>query len=92
MGCNLSDADAVYWVSRLAPRALFLIHGGRDPYVSTASVEALFAAAGEPKEIWIVPQSGHREVDVLQPDEYLERVIGFFHRYLAPSMEREGEG
>jgi len=92
VGCNLSDADAVYWVSRLAPRALFLIHGGRDPYASTASVEALFAAAGEPKEIWIVLQSGHREVDVLQPDEYLERVIGFFDRYLAPGMERKGEG
>ena len=87
VSCNLSDADAVYWVSRLAPRALFLIHGGRDPYVSTAAVEALFAAAGEPKELWIVPRSGHREVDDLQPDEYLERVIGFFDRYLARYSE-----
>jgi fermentation-respiration switch protein FrsA (DUF1100 family) len=82
VGCNLSDADAIHWVSRLTPKALLLIHGGRDPYVSTAAAKALFAAAGEPKELWIVPQAGHREADKLRPDEYLERVIGFFDRYL----------
>ncbi|UCC65423.1 MAG: alpha/beta fold hydrolase [Anaerolineae bacterium] len=88
VGCNLSEADAVYWVSKLAPRALFLIHGGRDPYVSTAAVEALFAAAGEPKELWSVPEADHRKVDEQHPDEYLARVIGFFDRYLAATMER----
>ena len=83
IGCNLSDADAIYWASRLSPRALFLIHGGCDPYVSTVAVEALFDAAGEPKELWIAPKAGHREVDELHPDTYLERIIGFFDRYLA---------
>lgn len=91
MGCNLSNADAVHWVSRLAPRALLLIHGGRDPYVSTAAVRALFATAGEPKELWVVTQADHRKVDELRPDEYLERVIGFFDRYLAVGMVREGK-
>jgi fermentation-respiration switch protein FrsA (DUF1100 family) len=91
VGCNLSEADAVYWVSKLAPRALFLIHGGRDPYVSTAAVEALFAATGEPKELWIVPKAAHRQVDAQHPDEYLTRVIGFFDRYLVATVEREIE-
>jgi fermentation-respiration switch protein FrsA (DUF1100 family) len=83
VGCNLSDADAVHWVSHLAPRALLLIHGERDPYVSTAALNELFAVAGEPKELWIVPEAGHRQADKLRPDEYLERVVGFFDRYLA---------
>jgi alpha-beta hydrolase superfamily lysophospholipase len=83
IGCSLQSADAVHWVSRLAPRALFLIHGGRDPYASTAAVEALFAAAGEPKELWIAPGAGHRQVDEQHPRLYLERVIGFFDHYLA---------
>jgi fermentation-respiration switch protein FrsA (DUF1100 family) len=83
VGCDLSQADAVYCIPQLAPRALMLIHGGRDPYVSTSAVEALFAAAGEPKELWIVPDAGHRQVHEHCPDEYLERVIGFFDRHLA---------
>jgi fermentation-respiration switch protein FrsA (DUF1100 family) len=91
VGCNLADADAIRWVPRLAPRALLLIHGGRDPYVSTAAVKGLFAAAGEPKELWIVPEAGHRKVDKLRPDEYLKRVIGFFDRYLAAGTRLEGE-
>ncbi len=83
VGCDLSAADAAHWVPKLAPRALLLVHGGRDPYVSTAAVERLFAAAGEPKELWVVPEAGHRQADKLRPDEYLERVIGFLDRYLA---------
>ena len=90
VGCRLADADAVRWVPQLPPCALMLIHGGRDPYVSTAAVKGLFAVAGEPKELWIVPQAGHRQVDKLQPDEYLKRVIGFFDRYLA-GTRLEGE-
>ncbi len=90
VGCDLGDADAIRWVSRLAPRALLLIHGGRDPYVSTAAVKELFAAAGEPKELWIVPQAGHRQVDEHCPDEYLDRVVGFFDRHLATDVERDG--
>ena len=91
VGCNLSEADAVYWVAKLSPRALFLIHGGRDPYVSTAAVEALFATAREPKELWIVPKADHRQVDEQHPDEYLTRVIGFFDRYLVATVKREIE-
>jgi fermentation-respiration switch protein FrsA (DUF1100 family) len=68
-----------------------LIHGERDPYVSTAAVEGLFAAAGEPKELWIVPEADHRQVDKLQPDEYLGRVIGFFDRYLAGTRREGGQ-
>lgn len=89
VGCNLSEADAPRWVSRLAPRALLLVHGGRDPYVSTVAVQALFAAAEQPKELWIVPEAGHRQADELQPDEYLARVIGFFDRHLADDAARQ---
>lgn len=91
VGCNLAEADAPRWVSRLAPRALLLVHGERDPYVSTAAVQALFAAAGQPKELWIVPQAGHRRADELRPDEYLARVIGFFDRYLADEPQRRNQ-
>jgi len=91
VGRRLSEADALHWAPRLAPRALLLVHGERDPYVSTAAVQALFAAAGEPKELWIVPQAGHRQVDDQRPEEYRARVIGFFDRHLAGEPQRQNQ-
>jgi fermentation-respiration switch protein FrsA (DUF1100 family) len=83
LGARLPRADPIRWVGRIAPRAVFFIHGDRDPYVTVADVEALYAAAGEPKELWRVSEAGHRRVDRLRPDEYRERVVGFFERHLA---------
>jgi fermentation-respiration switch protein FrsA (DUF1100 family) len=68
---------------------LLIIHGEEDPYVSVEDVQRLYDAAGEPKELWIAPGAGHRRVDQVYPDEYRERVLRFFGRYL--SLEVEGD-
>jgi fermentation-respiration switch protein FrsA (DUF1100 family) len=83
LGVRLSSADPLRWVRHIAPRPVLFIHGDGDPYVTVAEVEALYAAAGEPKELWRVPEAGHRQVDQCRPAEYRQRVIGFFERYLA---------
>lgn len=83
LGCDLSEADPLRWVDKITPRALLLIHGAEDPYVSVEDVCRLYEAAGEPKELWIVAEAGHRQVDEVRPEEYRERVLGFFDRYLA---------
>ena len=83
LGCDLSEADPLRWVDKITPRALFLIHGAEDPYISVEDVRCLFEAAGEPKELWIVAEAGHRQVDEVRPAEYRRRVLGFFDRYLA---------
>jgi alpha-beta hydrolase superfamily lysophospholipase len=79
---RLSQADPIRWVGCISPRPVLFIHGDHDPYVSVADVEALYAAAGEPKGLWRVPEAGHRQVDECRPDEYRERVVAFFERYL----------
>jgi fermentation-respiration switch protein FrsA (DUF1100 family) len=68
---------------------LLIIHGEEDPYVSVEDVRRLYEQAGEPKELWIAPGAGHRRVDQVYPDEYRDRVLGFFDRYLATAMEGE---
>lgn len=83
LGCDLSEADSLRWVDKITPRALLLIHGAEDPYVSVEDVRRLYDAAGEPKELWIVSEAGHRQVDEVRPAEYRRRVLGFFDRYLA---------
>jgi fermentation-respiration switch protein FrsA (DUF1100 family) len=83
LGVSLRGIDPVDWIGRIAPRPVLLVHGDRDPYVSVAGVEALYAAAGEPKELWRVAEAEHREIDRLRPEEYRRKVVGFFERNLA---------
>lgn len=49
------------WAGRIAPIPLLVIHGDADPVVSPANGERLYASAGEPKALWIVPGAGHIE-------------------------------
>ena len=82
LGVYLAKADPIRWVAHIAPRAVSFIHGDRDPFVTVADVEALYAQAGEPKELWRVAEAEHRRVDRLRPEEYRRRIIGFFERHL----------
>lgn len=85
LGAWLPSADPIRWVAKLSPRPLLLIHGERDVFISTQEILALYRSAGEPKELWIVPGANHRNADELYPEEYREKVIGFFERYLGGS-------
>jgi fermentation-respiration switch protein FrsA (DUF1100 family) len=42
----------------------------------------LYAAAHEPKELWIVPGAGHGGYAGLAPQEYAQRVTAFFDKVL----------
>ncbi len=79
---NLAQADPLRVVGQLAPRAVLLIHGARDPYVPMDSIRALYRAARPPKALWVVPEAGHREAAQLRPQEYERRVVDFFQTYL----------
>lgn len=51
-------------VGRIAPTPFLVVHGDRDSYFSLEHPEALYAAANEPKELWVVPGFGHAEAAV----------------------------
>ena len=48
-------------VGRIAPIPLLLVHGDSDHYFPVEHPEALYAAAGEPKELWLLEGFGHAE-------------------------------
>ena len=48
-------------VGRISPIPLLLIHGDKDHYFPVEHPEALFAAAREPKELWLIEGFGHAE-------------------------------
>jgi pimeloyl-ACP methyl ester carboxylesterase len=67
--------------SRLAPRPWLMIHGAKDAYIGEDIARGLFAEAGEPKQLWVVPGAKHNRCREVDPEEYRERVTAFFGQY-----------
>ncbi len=68
-------------VARIAPRPVFLIYaenGGGGEELTPQ----YYAAAGQPKQQWMVPDASHTTGIHTQPEEYARRVIEFFNRAL----------
>lgn len=81
-GFKVADIDTTRWVSQISPRPIFLIQGGADTSISPESGELLYAAAGEPKELWFDPELDHVMFDGARAQEYESRVVRFFDSYL----------
>lgn len=81
-GARLEDARPRDEIRRIAPRPLLLIHSADDENATTtaADTEALYAAADEPKELWVAPRGGHAGALGAQRDEYVRRVLAFLAR------------
>lgn len=84
LGFDPEEYTPLRHVDRLAPRPLLLIHAARDQRVTLSEVQALYAAAGDPKTLWTVPDADHGEVAFRAPAEYERRLLDFFHRALTP--------
>lgn len=77
---ELRPIDAIAGVR--AP--LFVLGGDTDKHTTLAQTRALFAAALEPKTLWIVPGAAHVDLATYAGDEYRERILAFFNNYLSP--------
>ncbi len=77
---NLFTADPIHWVGKIAPRPLLIMHAADDQAAPVSEARRLFAAAREPKELWIVPNAAHRQIETVARDEYRRRVVEFFDR------------
>lgn len=61
---------------------VLVIGGSADQHTTVADTERLYAAARQPKDLWLIPAAGH--VDYLHADggEYQRRVVEFLNRAL----------
>jgi uncharacterized protein len=71
---RLPPANLTTLIGKIAPRPVFLIHGGADD--SGQRNPDYFAAAKQPKQIWDA-RGGHTDGISEQPREYEQRVVGF---------------
>jgi uncharacterized protein len=79
VGVDVTKARPLDAVARISPRPMLIIHSADDDNATTPveGARKLFAAAGEPKELWVAPRGGHVGAMSALPDEYHARVIAF---------------
>ena len=75
-------SNPIRHVPSLAPRALLVIAPKGDPLISWRQGLRLYEAAGEPKELLVVPDAGHAEAYGVDPATYQRRVLAFYERHL----------
>ncbi|MFT5130975.1 MAG: fermentation-respiration switch protein FrsA (DUF1100 family) [Rhodothermales bacterium] len=61
---------------------IFVISGAEDTHTRAAETEALFAAAQEPKQLWLVPNAGHVDLHEAAGADYEARVTAFWDQHL----------
>lgn len=69
-------------IARISPRPVFIIQGLADGMVPLDSAERLYAAAGEPRQLWTEKDVPHLNMYAFYPTRYTEQVIRFFEEYL----------
>lgn len=83
-GISVDRVRPIDEISRIAPRPIFIIHGADDTAVPPDSGPRLYAAAGEPKALWIIAGARHVGGYRLDPATYETRVIAFLADAVAP--------
>lgn len=73
----------IHKIDQLHSPVLF-IAGTRDAHTTQSETERLFAAARNPKELWVVPGAGHFNMHAYAGREYEHRVSAFLAHYLRP--------
>ncbi|MGH9936387.1 MAG: alpha/beta hydrolase, partial [Blastocatellia bacterium] len=78
------DAVALRPIDRVgaikAPK--LFIAGAKDRHTKLVESRELFAAASEPKELWVVEEAAHGDVHQVAKEEYERRVLDFFEKRL----------
>lgn len=65
-------------VASISPVPVLIIHGEADTIVPPAHAKTLFAAAREPKTLWLLPRTEH--VQTFLPPENRRRLIDYLQR------------
>jgi len=65
-------------IDKIAPRPLLIITGDKDQEVPPFMAQQLFAAAGSPKAMYVVPGAGHEQYDRLGGNAYRLKITEFF--------------
>lgn len=81
-GYPVTAPDPIRAIGRITPRPLLVMHGATDSLCPVEHANRLYAAAGEPKSLWIAPEMEHATAHEHLAEEYGSRIREFFQRWL----------
>jgi len=64
--------------ARISPVPLLIVHGDQDGYFPVEHAQQIYAAAREPKDLWVIPGFGHAEAAA--SNALLDRIGGWAQR------------
>jgi alpha-beta hydrolase superfamily lysophospholipase len=82
LGVRIANLNPIRHIAAVDAPVL-VVGGARDANTTEEDTRALFAAAREPKELWIVPGAAHEDFAKVDPDGYRQHVVAFLRRSLA---------
>lgn len=77
-------------VGAIAPRPLLIVQGDQDTLVPEWMARQLYAAAGDPKELYLIAGAGHADYSATAAAEYGARLVDFFARSLTGPASTQG--
>jgi dienelactone hydrolase len=83
-GLDVDDINVVSPLRAMSPRPTLIVIGSEDPFIPRWMTDEVVAAAPESKAEYTVMGAAHGEYAKSGGEAYLQRVTGFFERYLAP--------
>ena len=89
LGISSADLAPISAISRIHVPVL-IIAGGEDRHTTPADSARLFAAAPEPKQLWMIPGAAHVDFARYAGQAYEERVLSFFAAVIRNPGSRSG--
>ena len=85
LGVDIGELDPIGGIGAIHAPVL-VVGGALDGFTPPEETRELFAAALEPKELWIVERAAHEDFSRADPAGYREHVVGFLRRHLAQAQ------
>lgn len=87
-GYHFRQVEPLRDIASIAPRPILLIHGAKDSVVDPNDARLLYAAAQEPKELWMLPNADHCGAYFEDRAAYVKKVVDFFEENLKNARPR----
>lgn len=81
-GCYLPTIMPVKYLHKLKARPLMIIHSAYDKRISIDNAMEFYRKAPWLKEFWFIKNAHHDDVYSITKNQYEEKVLGFYNKYL----------
>ncbi len=82
LGFDISTVAPLRCIGKISPRAVLLMMGGKDSVVNPGGINLLYAAAGQPRQLWFEPQLDHVEFQQKMPQQFEQRLCTFYQHFI----------